>query len=276
MTDPNNIWGGNLKQQAVDGGFGLAFDPSVATTLSAECASMLSAVEAAAAAMATSSQLKALSQKTAGPQLATIVNTAAADLNDRLLNGNRTILTDMGETFVIAGGLYNKAESDSQSAFLKLKNGASPAAVDFQGADLPGWKPSSGRGHEYFSHSAERDYANSLVTTGEATSLGGLAKETGVTLKPSTVDLDGNRGEDYSWDEFAAHYDYVDGQQIPGQLEHFADSWKKAADILRAQAETFHKAYDPLLQSSLNGANGSGGRGHRPRRAAPKARSTTT
>ncbi|NNH75126.1 hypothetical protein HLB23_35640 [Nocardia uniformis] len=250
MSDPNNAWGSGLKQSATDGGFGVTFDPSVATTLSAECASMLSAVEEAAGVMTTARELKPLNLKISGPELATMINTAAADLDDRLVSGHRKILTDMGETFVIAGGLYNRAEEDSQSAFQKLTVNANRAPVQFEGAELPGWRPSSRYGHEFYSHSADRDYTNTLATTSEAVSLDTLAEHSGVTVKPTTLTLDSDLGENYTWDEFAAQYDHVDGQQIPGQLQHFADSWKQAADILRAQSAAFKSTYEPLLPES--------------------------
>ncbi|WP_306360529.1 hypothetical protein [Nocardia sp. CC227C] len=258
MADPNNVWGGSLKQQAQEGAFGVAFDPSVATTLATECASMLSAVEEAVGVMANARELKPLNLKTSGPQLSSMINAAAADLDDRLVSGHRKILTDMGETFVIAGRLYNQAEEDSQSTFLKLTVDANRAPVQSEGAELPGWRPSSRYGHEFYSHSAQRDYSNTLTATDQAVSLDTLAEHNGVTVKPTAVDLDADMGANYTWDEFADHYDYVDGQQIPAQLQYFADSWKKAADILRAQSSAFKSAYDPLLQSSPGGSNTGG------------------
>ncbi|NNH70268.1 hypothetical protein HLB23_10400 [Nocardia uniformis] len=256
MSDPNNAWGGSLKQSAGAGGFGLAFDPAVATTLSRECASMLSAMEQVSSTIAGATGLKPLNLKESGPDLSALFNNAATDLTTRVLNGHKTILTDMGETFIAAGRLYQQGEEDSRTAFEQLKSTVGHVEVATSEAQLPGWGPSKGWGSESYSSSPERDYSNKLGDTQEAESLATGAQEAGITLKPSSIDPE--TGENFGWDEFVAHYNHVDGGQIPGQLQQFADTWKRAADQLRMQAAAFHCTYDPLLLTAPAGSDSEG------------------
>ncbi|MBF6134784.1 hypothetical protein IU501_17455 [Nocardia otitidiscaviarum] len=255
-NDTHTSWD-DWRQDARGGGFNsttIAFDPAVATTLAGEAATFAAAVENAKTEIASAADLKALNLKGSGADLAGMVNRSATIMADSVLSRHIDILTDIGETFLAATGQYENSEEASRSAFASLRSGATPVAFPEGAATGPSWA-SSGRGSLKYSDSPQQDYDDRLTDTGEAQSLWERGKKEGdgITMQQSLVDPEA--GEMYTWPDFVAQYNHVAGNQITEQLQRFADSWKKAADGLKAQASAFRAAYQGSLQDGASGTN---------------------
>ncbi|WP_330178923.1 hypothetical protein OHB26_20675 [Nocardia sp. NBC_01503] len=259
-NDTYSSWD-DWRGDARGGGFSsttIAFDPTVATTLAAEAATLAKAVESARTEVASATDLKALNLKGSGADLAGMINRSATIMGDNVLSRHIDILTDIGETFLAATGLYQKSEEESRVAFASLKSGATPVAFVANAATAPSWGPSSGHGTQKYSDSPQRDYDNLLTDTSEAQSLWERGKKEGdgISMQQSLVDPE--NGEMYTWPDFVAQYNHVAGNQITEQLQRFADSWQKAADGLKAQAFTFRAAYSGTLKDGVSEANPAG------------------
>lgn len=219
---------------------------------------MARAVGNAKTEVASAADLKALNLKGSGADLAGMINRTATIMADGTLARHVDILTDIGETFLAATGLYQQGEEESRAAFARLSSGATPVAFEASAATAPSWGPSSGHGSQKYSDSPQRDYGNLLTDTSEAQSLWerGKREGDGISMQQSLVDPEA--GEMYTWPEFVAQYNHVAGNQIIDQLQRLADSWKKAADGLKAQASAFRAAYQETLKAGVSEANSSG------------------
>ncbi|MFE3222530.1 hypothetical protein [Nocardia sp. NPDC059228] len=263
-----------------DGRQGVHFDPEVATTMAQQCASMLSIVDAAIQAVQSATDLKPLSQKAAndsGHQLADKFNAAAKNLVDTVLRDHQNVLTNMGEAFVAAGKLYIGTDEASKDA---IQNGKftdqqlSDAFKDFRAGggkpglavpnipveslDMPGWKQSdydqgwnpfsdSTDGYSY-SGTAKKDYDNKLADTSQMKRLmDELVKQNGVVIDPYPITPETSAV--YEWNDFHNHWKYIKDNDVPGQLENFAQAWHKAQTYLKVQAQTFEAATNKYLQA---------------------------
>ncbi|MBF6236472.1 hypothetical protein IU474_05180 [Nocardia otitidiscaviarum] len=249
------------RQDARGGGFNsttIAFDPAVATTLAGEAATFAAAVENAKAEIAAATDLKPLNLKGSGADLAGMINRSATIMADSVLSRHIDILTDIGETFLAATGLYENSEEASRAAFESLRSGATPIAPANIAATGPTWTASTGHGSLKYSDSPQQDYDDLLTDTGEAQALWERGKKEGdgITMQQSLVDPEA--GEMYTWPDFVAQYNHVAGNQIAEQLQRFADSWKKASDALTVQAFAFRAAYQGSLKNGVTETNPEG------------------
>ncbi|NNH69469.1 hypothetical protein HLB23_06220 [Nocardia uniformis] len=249
------------RSDASGGGFNsttIAFDPAVATGLATEAATLAKAVENAKSEVASATDLKALNLKGSGADLAGMINRSATIMADSVLSRHIDILTDIGETFLAATGLYQQSEDESRAAFANLRSGATPIPFVGHAATSPDWAPSTGKGTQKYSDSPQQDYDDLLTDTGAAQALWERGKKEGdgISMQQSLVDPEA--GEMYTWPDFVAQYNHVAGNQITEQLQRFADSWKKAADGLKTQASAFRASYQETLMNGVSEANPEG------------------
>ncbi|MEV6771288.1 hypothetical protein AB0N05_21975 [Nocardia sp. NPDC051030] len=277
MADGDNTFTG-LKADARDGGFtptdpskGLNFNHDVATTLATHCATLLDTVDAALEVVRPTTDLKALNQRTSGASLADKFNAAAKNLVETVLKNHQAILTDMGETFAAAGGIYSTADQGSAEAFngkytdqqlssafqsLRAKPGQPGLAVSGIHVDsvkLPGWGQSSwsagwdGTDNGYsWSGTAKKDYGNKLTDTQEVSGLNNSAHANGVTLDPVYIEPD--YGAQYEWDDFHNHWVHVKDSKVVDQLANFAQEWHTAHVYIKAEVANFKAAAMKYLQ----------------------------
>ncbi|MEC3955019.1 hypothetical protein VMT65_18400 [Nocardia sp. CDC153] len=261
-----------------DGRQGVHFDPEVATTMAQQCASMLSVVDAAIRAVQPTTSLKPLSQKApndSGHQLADKFNAAAKNLVDTVLKDHQSVLTSMGEAFVAAGKLYIGTDEASKDAIQNGKftdqqlsgafqdyrgGGGQPGLADpnipVESLDMPGWKQSEyGQWWQYsnstdgysYSGTAKQDYDNKLADTSQIKHLmDDLVKQAGVTIDPYPIAPETSAV--YEWNDFHNHWKYIKDNDLPGQLETYAQAWHKAQTYLKVQAQTFESATNKYLQ----------------------------
>lgn len=246
---------------------GISFDPDAARTMATHCGSMLSVVNTALNVVGNTKDLKPLNQRDSGAELAKKFNAAASKLVDTVLVHHRDVLTNMGATFVAAGGLYQGADEASARTFTDAQattafnDGfvpnqgqpglAVPASSPHGGGTvrLPGWGQSSwsGTSNGYdWSGTAKEDYNNKLSTTDEVSALNGLAGKNGI--QPDPVQVTPEPGAQYEWDDFHNHWVYVNDSKVLDQLANFAQDWLTAQAYLKNEAETFKKATDKYLK----------------------------
>ncbi|MRH88640.1 hypothetical protein GFY24_14505 [Nocardia sp. SYP-A9097] len=277
MDDSDNAFTG-LKTDARGGGFdgdaskGVYFNPAAAEEMANQCGNMLQVIDMALQSVSNARNLQSLNQRDSGAQLAAKLNAAANNLVDNVLKDHKTILTDMGQTFVAAGALFkvqdqaaadairNNTPSDQQlsSAFQNYCSGSGQPgltkpgssihvdAVKMTGWGQSNWDPNWDDVDDGYSWSgtAKIDYTNKLSDTDQVKKLlTDLTK--GLDLDP--VHIEPEYGSQYEWDDFHNHWQYIKDSKVIGDLESYAQSWHAAQTYVKVQSATFKSAANKYL-----------------------------
>ncbi|MFJ4658129.1 hypothetical protein ACIP5Y_43255 [Nocardia sp. NPDC088792] len=262
-----------LTGLASDARAGVSFNSGAATVMAQQCAEMLQVVESAIATMAAPDELVPLNQRNSGARLADAFNAAAKQLVDSVLIGHKSVLTEMGETFVAAGGLFEHTDEASARNFTQQQvsakftsmrsgggqpglaattGGQAGLAAPLKSTDpvqLPEWGASrwSGTDNGYsWSGTAKKDYSNLLAGTQEQIDLAGMAGKNGIAMQGTSIVAE--PGVQYEWDDFHNHWEYIDNSKALDKLITRAQEWHTAGQRLGSQLSSFYAATNRYLQ----------------------------
>ncbi|MFI1915045.1 hypothetical protein [Nocardia sp. NPDC020380] len=268
-----------LTGLASDARAGVSFNSGAATVMAQQCAEMLQVVESAIATMTAQDDVPALNQRNSGARLADAFNAAAKQLVDSILPGHRSVLTEMGETFVAAGGLFTHTDAESARNFTQQQvsekftsmgsGGGQSGLADSAGGQpglvspsksvdqvpLPGWGASqwSGTDNGYsWSGTAKKDYGNLLAGTQEQIDLAGMTGKNGTVMQGTSIVPE--PGVQYEWDDFHNHWEYINASKVLDKLSSRAQEWHTAGQHLGAQLSGFYAAANRYLQEYQAGA----------------------
>lgn len=276
-----------LSGLETDARAGIWFDSGAASTMAQQCADMTNVMSRTAWVMRKAKALSPLNERNSGAKLAAAFTDASTSLVT-VLTSHMSVLTEIGESFVAAGKLFDHTDDDSARRFtekqlsdtyrgLRSGKGQHGLAVvddsieptDLQGqpglavpanpVQMPTWGASgwSGPNDGYaWSGTAKTDYDNLLAGTQEQTSLANMVGKNGTTA--GGVAIAPEPGVQYEWDDFHNHWHYVNTDAVLTQLADLAQKWHTARTDLNSQLDTFRAATGKNLQEYQGGAADAG------------------